>query len=356
MAGAPILMRMRWMRNKTVIAGIIGVFIGFLGGASIMSVYARMQQESFLSGFHSLRLTGKKFPLISPLVAYETPEATTFVEYQQLKTRIQRLINERIAAGGVQSVSIYYRNQEAGDWIGIDQNMLYYPASLLKVPIMIAYFKKAESDPNILQRTIRYVPVTGGDPFEESSSLGLGKWYTIRELIERMIVNSDNGAMYTLIDRFDEAMLNEVYSDLGITHPSGDSSVYQISTKTYALFFRVLFNATYLTPAYSEQALELLARSIFRDGLVSGIPDDIMIAHKFGEHVISENRRTIEGIELHDCGIVYYPDHPYLLCVMTRAKTLDDAKGIIGAISREIYNTIKADIDDGKSPKTGLLR
>jgi beta-lactamase class A len=160
-----------------------------------------------------------------------------------------------------------------------------------------------------------------------------------------MIVESDNGATYTLIDNIESNVLNEVYSDLGITHPEEDSANYQIATRTYALFFRVLFNATYLRREYSEQALELLVRATYRDGLNALLPKDLTVAHKFGEHVVSSDRKTPEGIELHDCGIVYYPEHPYLLCVMTRAKEQSDAESMIQQISKEVYETVKSDTE-----------
>ena len=56
----------------------------------------------------------------------------------------------------IRSMSIYFRNLETGDWVGINQNEDYDPASLLKVPVMILYLKHAESDPSILSRTYAY--------------------------------------------------------------------------------------------------------------------------------------------------------------------------------------------------------
>jgi beta-lactamase class A len=334
---------MQKRRKAMALAGGVGILVGFIGGFAMTSVYARSSQEAAALGYHSVRIPEKGLPLINPLVAYETPESTSFTEYQQLKSRIERLIDTSRAAGKAESVSVYYRNQETGDWIGIDQNAYYYPASLLKVPAMIAYLKKAESDAKLLDKKITYQPVTGGDPFEAQSALVAGKSYSVNELIQRMIVDSDNGATYTLIDNIDTTTLNEVYSDLGITHPGEDTSTYQISTKTYALFFRVLFNATYLTPEYSEKALELLSEATYDEGVVAGIPAGTKVAHKFGEHVVSADRKTADGVELHDCGIVYAPDHPYLLCVMTKAPSVEDAQNLIQAVTKEVSATVTAD-------------
>jgi hypothetical protein len=45
--------------------------------------------------------------------------------------------------------------------------------------------------------------------------------------------------------------------------------------------------------------------------------------------------------ELHDCGIVYLPDNPYLLCVMTKGNDFAKMEKIIEEISRLSYERLK---------------
>lgn len=335
-------MRLPLLQSRKKILLLVGFIAVFIAGYEVSNIRAQSERNSLISAFKPLRQdTDWKF--VRPLLVYETPETTSLTEYQKLKTKIQRLIDAAVASGNVSEVSIYYRNVSSGKWIGINQNVPFYPASLLKVPVMIAYFRQAEADPQLLDSRIVYQPITTGDIFEMQSSLTAGRSYTVRELIEYMIIESDNGATYTLIDAIDPITLNEVYSDIGIPRPAADTSTYQISTRTYALFFRILFNTTYLSPEYSEEALRLLSKTTYRDGLVAGVPESVTVSHKFGEHIVSTDRKNAEGVELHDCGIVYHPREQYLLCVMTRAKELSDATNMIQSISRETYNTIDAD-------------
>jgi hypothetical protein len=56
----------------------------------------------------------------------------------------------------VSSVSYYYFNFKNGERSSYNENEKYAPASLLKVPIMIAVYKMAEKDPNFLSKTIYY--------------------------------------------------------------------------------------------------------------------------------------------------------------------------------------------------------
>jgi len=44
-----------------------------------------------------------------------------------------------------------------------------------------------------------------------------------------------------------------------------------------------------------------------------------------------------EGVQLHDCGIVYYPQRPYVICVMTKGRDLDVLKNVIKGISEIVY-------------------
>jgi len=109
----------------------------------------------------------------------------------------------------------------------------------------------------------------------------------------------------------------------------------------YSMIFRVLFGSTYLTRAYSEKALEVLTRTQYKDGIVSGVPKDMLVAHKFGVKKVLETG-TLGSAELHDCGVVYYPNHPYLLCVMTRGKDFAELQSTIGEISKTAYKALDA--------------
>ena len=84
----------------------------------------------------------------------------------------------------------------------------------------------------------------------------------------------------------------------------------------------------------SEKALEYLSKSDFKYGLVASLPANIVVAHKFG--FWAEN-----GVRLlHDCGIVYYPNNPYLLCVMTSAPDKEGYDPTISELSRFIYQEV----------------
>ena len=110
-----------------------------------------------------------------------------------------------------------------------------------------------------------------------------------------------------------------------------------MSVEEFATFFRVLYNATLLSKDMSEKALDLLARAEFKEGLVEGVPASVTVAHKFGERVFGSNG---EIKELHDCGIVYYPEHPYLLCVMTKGSSFEYLDDGIREISHIVYEKV----------------
>jgi hypothetical protein len=130
--------------------------------------------------------------------------------------------------------------------------------------------------------------------------------------------------------------LNRVYSNLRILDPPTPVSDQFLSVQTYESVFRVLYNASYLSREASDWALEILADSEFKTGLVAGVPSNVTVSHKFGEHSV-EN-----GVQLHDCGIVYHPRHPYLLCVMSKGTNFDMLDDVIAGVSRVVYSEIDA--------------
>lgn len=232
-------------------------------------------------------------------------------------------------------MAVYYRDLNNGPWFGISENTDFAPSSLLKVPVMMAYFREAESNPAILEQKIKYsTQIAGVIPqnFEPKSPIVLGKTYTAEELIERMIIGSDNAALGLLENNIDGRKIDQVTLDLGITTATDATPTDFMNVQEYATLFRVLYYSTYLNRDYSEKALELLAQAEFKQGLVDILPNNIQVAHKFGE------RELGNGIhQLHDCGIIYYSNRPYLLCVMTKGPNFNDLAKTIQQISDKIY-------------------
>jgi beta-lactamase class A len=147
-----------------------------------------------------------------------------------------------------------------------------------------------------------------------------------------MIVGSDNVALRLLEDNIDNQKIDQVTLDLGITTATVATPTDFMDVAEYSTLFRVLYYSTYLNKDYSEKALELLSKAEFKQGLVDSLPKNITVAHKFGEREVGDGTH-----QLHDCGIVYYPNSPYLLCVMTKGPSFDDLAKTIQQISDKIY-------------------
>ena len=328
--------------NKKATAFLFIFSLGLLAGFFIERHMSAAQNADAVFDFQKIHPLNNHFEFINPLIGFDTSEKK-YSEYAVLKNKIKLYLDSPDVSGKASDVSIYFRNLETGDWMGIDQNQDYDPASLLKVPIMLLYFKLAESDPGILSRTYAY---TKGDldllrlakGSDETTRLIEGKQYTIEELIREMIVRSDNIAKYLLVIN-SPSDFNEIYGDLGVEiHKDGHT--YTISARTYSLFFRTLYNSTFLNQEMSEKALKLLSESEFKNGLVAGVDSGVKVAHKFGQYTRADNGR-VTSVEAHDCGIVYYPHAPYLLCVMTRGNDTNQLEEIIQQVSRITYDFVQ---------------
>ncbi len=304
----------------------IGVSIGVLGGGIL-----RQKDPG-----HSVRSNETTYRFIHPLLAFDTPKNNA--GFGDLETRITTVIEEA-KTEGLETVSVYYRNQNV--WMGIDEDRGYIPASLYKVPLMIAYYRRAGNDPKILQERILYPTPQAVDAFY---TLTPKTAYSLDELIQAMILKSDNGAAIALTSHIGSREFNEVLIDLGLhpitpqdsrsNHEIQPENYHRISAKNYAMFFRILYNATYLDREYSERALELLTRTSYNDGIVAGVPEHALVAHKYGHYIYPDGFEH----ELHDCGFVYTGQSAYLLCVMTHGKNIDTLTDVIKKISALVFS------------------
>ena len=315
----------------------------FIGRATYSTTEIKLRQ------IREKSIGSDKYKFIDPLLTCEVTQQKDISEFIPLKNKLLKLIKERTAQGDVATISIYLDRRD-GRWLGINTSEKYFPASLMKVPTMMAFFKFAEAHPEILNKSVFYqgdTDLNAMEYFKPEKTLEPGHSYTIEELIERMIIHSDNNALPLLLNNIDGQSLEEVYADLGLYIPQTESGSLAdfMTVKSYASFFRVLYNATYLNRAMSENALELLSKPDFSKGILAGVPSTVEVSQKFGERNFSDNPNDqTSAKELHDCGIVYYPEHPYLLCVMTKGQNFDKLAKSIADISRLVYQTVDSEV------------
>ncbi len=310
---------------------LVGIFLGVLG------LFTWEFNGNAMFGIKKIHPNASVYKFINPLLAVDTFEKKEFFEDKSLEKKINTIINKAQNQGDLQTGSVYFRDLEAGRWLGINENLIFSPGNLLKVPIMIAFFKEAEVDPAILDQKLIYRATSTAESISDvSESLTDGESYTVEELIRAMIINDNDTAANLLFDLVDKNSLSEVYTDLGVPFNEEKNTDDFINTKQYALFFRVLYNATYLNRDFSEKALIILSETSVNNGLASGLPNELEVAHKYRTRFYQEGAITMT--ESHDCGIVFFPKHPHILCLMGIGRN----SAVIKNMFREIGQSVNA--------------
>lgn len=312
---------------------IAAVALGFLFAGWLIRTE---QDKNLVPKTTQIRAGSSDYQFINPLILVDNSNVS-YPELNPLKNIIATHVDQAKKNLGAEDVSVYYRDMTSGKWTGVNENDQYAPSSMLKVGVLMAYLKISLTEPDILAEELAYTPHDDSGQFFKPKQLPAGE-YTVRDLLIQMIEQSDNDAL----DALDKARPQElvgVFNALNIPYPSVNTPANFMSPVIYSRMFRTLYNATYLPDVYSEEALKLLSATAFDQGLVSGISASTTVAHKFGEQTDVVGGAVTDR-ELHDCGIVYYPDHPYFLCIMTKGQDFSSLANIIGNISESVYDYV----------------
>lgn len=334
----------KFWRSAALLLG--GLLIGFF---SFYLIDGQSRHSDAFKPKHGQELRNINFasaPLINPLLACDDIGSVSDMASIKMYEKINGYLEKQKAEGVIEHAAVYYRDLNNGPWFGIDENATFWPASLLKVPVLISALKYSIDNKEFLSQSVTFeVSKNIQTNILADHSLEIGKKYSNQELLEYMIRYSDNEALAILRTDIPATYRNSVYKDLGIVEP--ESNDYSMTVKMFATFFRVLYNATYLPPDLSAKALQLLSEVQYKDGLVAGVEPGTVVAHKFGERLnVATGTR-----QLHDCGIVYFPKQPYLLCIMSSGDDFDSLTKIISHISNIVYEATAEEAADAQKSR-----
>ena len=321
--------------SQTWVIAVVAVTIGFIGGLYFPAPLRHTLKEAI---GQETREHGDQYRFISPLLSCADPDLVALPndKANDLEAALTELIESKKRTSALADAGIYFRELNGGPWIGVNYEASFTPGSLLKVPLAMSVYHLAESDPSLLSRQIEF---TGGTPpatEHYAAPVIEPGTYSVEDLVSSALINSDNSATLLIAKIIGKDAIDASYMHLGITIPTSGTD-YTTTVHTYAFFFRILFNATYLSRTDSEHLLSVLSETRFKDGIVAGVPAGTVVSHKFGERTLSDGGL----VQLHDCGIVYKPGDPYLLCIMMRGKDFPSLASSIADVSKLVWRSLQ---------------
>ena len=237
----------------------------------------------------------------------------------ELESKITQHLGEDISRYG-----IVVKRIPDGRGVAINQDNVFYAASIFKLWVMFEVFKQRELELLTFDQTVTLLP------FHLDYQLGDLAWpvwteVPVANLMEAMITVSDNVAAIMLHDKVGGWNINQDLEAIGMENTALVRGDLPATAHDTALLLEMLVMGRAVNQKASQDMVDLMARQRVRNRLPALLPRGTKVANKTGNWPSAT----------HDVGIVYAPSAPYVIVVMS-----DKAWEVtqIAELSRLVYD------------------
>ena len=307
---------------------ILGI-VSFLGNIILVTYLILTPQQQTTPAINKLQDASETYPNLSKRI-FSFSQNDIIINFIELRNQL-RNYHDSIP----DKIGTYFEYLPSGVSIGINEKENFVLASLLKVPLVMAVYKAIDDGTlhhdQIL--TIRKEDINTG--FGDLWKRGVGAQITVDEAIGLTLTKSDNTANALLYYAVQAGSLEEIFDQLDIPKDVQSDEQALVTPKNYSSILRSLYLSSILQTKDSNAILDLLTQSTFNDKIKAGIPKHVAVAHKIGTYEYGTGKVPTYT----DCGIVYVPKRPYILCIMTKT-TEEKARIYMRTISRIVYDYV----------------
>src|ERR1035437_4267592 len=246
-------------------------------------------------------------------------------KYNQLKETISGFIENIKKSGTITSASVYFSALNDGSHFSVNQEQEYSLNQLLRIGKTITLLKQGENDPSFLDRQIIYKGLT-----PSTSGMIVNQSYSVKDLINRMIAQNDECVKDLLNPLVDLKIYKSVYEAIQNPFPNLPNKNYKMNVCEYSKFLKLFYNGGFLSMKNSEFMLQLLTLNNFKNGITKDIDKNIKVSHFYCKNEDGTTK------QLHEFGIIYLTNKPYLLGIMTEGRNTDKQSYIIAEISKMV--------------------
>jgi beta-lactamase class A len=315
---APILYGLRLL--------ILGVGIGAIAG-TLLSV---LDPTSRIGTDNSIAL--EKTQQQQATVEVKLPALKLSQEIMPLKTAVQQLAakNAKLIPG------MFFVDLDTGGYIDLNSNLTFSAASMIKVPVLVAFFQDVDAGKIRLDEKLTMTKEVIGGGSGDMQYKPVGTKFTALETANRMIVISDNTATNMLIARMGgAAALNQRFQSWGLTVTQIQnllpdlSGTNTTSPRDLGQLMALVNQGDLMSLRSRDRLLEIMRRTKTRTLLPRGLGSGSIIAHKTGDI----------GSMVGDVGLIDMPSGKrYIGVAMVKRPHNDNrAQELIRQTSRAVY-------------------
>jgi len=309
---------------------------------------------------HSIDLKKQEAKLSESKIVTPVQKSNNPEELKTQTNQIQKyLVAEAALLGVADNISLYFKDlkQENPLEVSMEPTKSWVPASTIKAYVLLEAFRQKRLglisfDQPVTISADNVVPTELET--DEFPRLREDTSVTVKQLVEAMIIQSDNSAYNTLLDILDRRNINSSLRNIGITETvvgeklNLDADQFQkdlLSTGRQPNTTTVKDLATYFSLLYShkipdaEEILAVFKRQKINNMIPARLPENTVVAHKTGDWAPI----------YHDGGIVYKPDDPFVLAIFTS----DGDPSVVAKLAQVAYYQDAKYV--GKSVATGNL-
>jgi beta-lactamase class A len=261
-------------------------------------------------------------------------------------------VQDRIRQEPGAQVGLAYVDLATRDTLFLNGDSSFHAASTMKVPVMVAVFRRAKSGSFAMDQRLmivnQFASIVDGSPYsldlnsDSDSTLyhRIGDRVRVDTLLRLMITRSSNFATNTLISLVGAEEVNRTMRALGaeriqVLRGVEDGKAFEkglnntTTARDLAIILRAIEEGRAASPEATREMKDILLAQEFNEKIPAGLPPGVRVAHKTGEITAHS----------HDAAIVYPPGRsPYVLVVLTRG-IQDGSKSsrLIADISSIIY-------------------
>ncbi len=295
---------------------------------NIAVIFTFLSNRRVIDAANNLNDQVGKYPLLSKRILQEFPQ-DILINFLDLRKELR----SQVAPYG-KDFGFYFEYLPTGTSIGVNEKEEFHAASLFKVPVVMAYYKQRErlqmtNDPEVEIKEEHL-----DNEFGTLYRKGVGHKIKLSEAVKLALEDSDNTAARLVATNVKETDFNEVYSGIDIDLMSDEDGAI-MTAKNYSSILKALYFSAVLGKDSSSEILDYLTKSEFNDKLAAGVPPGVPVAHKIGDFV---DKETGDKAYM-DCGIVYIPRRPYLLCMVSMTDEAT-ASQRMSNLSKKVYDYV----------------